>query len=215
MNDQEFLLPWYINESLSADEQKNVEAWLQRDPKAAVVLHTTQQIASTATTQDHKEPALRVESHLLARIRQPKGKQAGIFQWAWSFPLAVLIFAVLWAFVQPGTQLQWSVTGDDLAAFRVYRAPADSTTFELLDEVPAASEKTKYEFTDGSALLPGKPYHYVIEIVAQNGRTAVSPAVVSNTLITLSSQFAILLTSFMLTFGMITIVRELKFPMQF
>lgn len=210
MDDQKFLLPWYINQSLSADERPPVESWLQNDPDADALLNTTRQIAATVRSLDVKEPVHRVESDLLARIRREERKKAKILQWAWSVPLVTIIFAILWIFVQPGTQLQWSVSGSDLAAFRVYRAPTNSTTFELLEEVPAASEKTSYQFTDGTVLLPGKTYHYVIEIVAQNGNTAVSPAVASNTLMTLSSQFAILLTSFMLTFGMITVIQEIK-----
>jgi hypothetical protein len=214
MSDQESLLPWYINKSLSASEQQGVETWLQHNPDSAARMHTTQRIAATITAQDLKKPSPRVESKLLARIRQSEKKPIGIQQWAWSLPLAALLFIILWVIVQPSTQLQWSVNGDNLAAFRVYRAPAGSTTFELLEELPAASDQTSYEFIDGTTTFPGRTYHYAIEIVAQNGSTAVSPVVSNNTLIALSSQFAILLTGFILTFGMITIVRELKTPIQ-
>jgi len=212
MKKQKDLLPWFINESLSADEKQMVETWLQHNPEAYSLQNDTQRIASAVTSQESTAPDSLVKAQLFAKIRQAgeNRKSFDILQWAWSLPLAAVLIVIILVLVQPVTQLQWSVRDDNLAAFRVYRAPAGGSTFELLGELPAADGQTNYEFTDETSYLPIKNYHYVIAIVAQNGSTAVSPTVSSNTLMTFASQFALLLTSFTLTFGMITVVKELK-----
>jgi len=212
MKKQKDLLPWFINESLSADEQQWVETWLQHNPEASSLWNDTQRIASAISSQEATTPDSLIESRLFTKIRQASEnrKSFNILQWAWSLPLAAILVVILLVLVQPVTQLQWSVRDDNLAAFRVYRATAGSTTFELLGELPAADGQTNYEFTDETSSFSIKNYHYVIAIVTQNGSTAVSPAVSSNTLMTFASQFALLLTSFILTFGMITVVKELK-----
>ena len=58
-------------------------------------------------------------------------------------------------------------------------------------------------------MLPGQTYHYIIEAIGQNGGKSISPTVSSNTLEVFAAQIALLLSSFILTFGTITIAQEI------
>jgi len=213
MNGPKELLPWYLNESLTTKEKEAVEAWLQRDEQAQGMQETADIIREAIVSQPNQAPSRQVKTQLLAKIHQPQPRKSFLSApLAWGLPVATLLFALLWLLVRPGTQLQWSVDGDNLSAFRIYRAPAGSTTFELIEELPASVEQQTYEYSD-LAVFPGQTYHYVLEITDRNGRTTLSPVIANNSLSTFAAQFAILLTSFVLTFGMITIAQEIKtFP---
>ena len=213
MNAPKDLLPWYLNESLTTKEKEAVEAWLQRDEHAQRFHEATQITRKAVVSQAPQTPSRQVETQLLAKIRQPQPRKSFLSApLAWGLPVAALLFALLWLLVRPGTQLRWSVDGDNLSAFRIYRAPAGSTTFELIEELPASVEQQTYQYSD-LAVFPGQTYHYVLEITDRNGRTTLSPVIANNSISTFAAQFAILLTSFVLTFGMITIAQEIKtFP---
>ena len=210
MNKNKFLLPWYVNNTLSEKETLLVESWLQSDSEADAHQNSVQQVAAAAVSQVEHPPSRQVEIQLFTQIRQPVTKPVDWQAWAWGAPVAALLFVILWLVIQPGVQLQWSVGGDQLSAFRIYRAPVGSASFELLEEIPAAGQQT-YQYADW-AVFPGQTYRYRVEAVDQSGSTALSTAVASSTWIAFAAQTAILLTSFMLAFGIVTIVQEIKVP---
>lgn len=203
------LLPWYVNGSLEAEERQGVADWLQSDDHAAEMQSELQQFATLVRDQETRTPPRSVDTKLFARIRERQARWRGIRQWAWGIPVAALLFALLWLVIQPGAQLQWSVRGDAVSEFRVYRAPVGSTTFELIAEIPAIASQQSYQYRDVD-IFPGKPYHYTIEIVDQAGNISRSPVVASDPWESLSIYMTIMLTSFVLAFGMIAIKQELS-----
>ena len=76
--------------------------------------------------------------------------------------------------------------------------------FTLIKELPASHTQQTYQFSD-YLIVPGQNYQYIVEVLDQNGNTAFSQAVISQSMISLVAQAAILLTSFMLVFGLITV----------
>ncbi len=158
-------------------------------------------------------PSLQVRAKIISDIQQPAVQQNSFSQWIWGVPLATLIFALLWLMIQPGNQLQWSVNGSEAAAFRVYRAPIGDTTFEFVDELPADPAQQSYQFAD-PLMIPGLNYNYAIETIDQFGNISISQVAASNSMMNFAAQIAILLTSFFLAFGMITIAQEITSPSQ-
>lgn len=209
MNKNRILLPWYINHSLTEAETSSVEFWLQNNPDAGAYQNSIQRIAGAIHCQNEVKPSLQVRAKVLSEISQIAQQTQNIWQWLWGIPLATLIFALLWLVIQPGNQLQWSVQGADAAVFRIYRAPVGDSNFKLVNELAANPIQQDYQFADPVILL-GQNYNYAIEIIDQFGNTSISQVATSNSMTLLVAQFAILLTSFMLTFGMITIAQELK-----
>ena len=213
MNKKRALLPWYINNSLSERETLNVESWLRHDPNANAYHDSIKLIAGSIQTQKEFSPSHQLRANIISKIQQPVRQPRSFSQWIWSIPLTAIIFALLWLSIQPGNQLQWSVRGSEPVAFRIYRAPVGNTTFELIDELDAVPTQQSYNFAD-PVILPGQNYHYAIETVDQFGNTSISQVASSSTMMVLATQFAILLTSLMLTFGMITIAQEITSPLQ-
>ena len=207
MNKNKELLPWHINQTLSEKESQSVDTWLQGDPDADIYQHSLKQIARVINSQETLSPSLKVRARIHSDIQQPLRGQINTGQWIWGVPLVVLFFALLWLIIQPGNQLQWSVNGTDIATFRVYRAPLGESTFELVEELPALPSQEIYHFAD-PLILPGQNYHYAIETIDQSGNRTINRVAINNSLMAATAQFAILLTSLMLTFGMITIAKE-------
>ena len=212
MNDPKSLLPWYLNESLPAEDKSAVEQWLAADDSARTALRVSQQAARVIVSQPERVPSRKVEQKLLARVQQPAPQKSGWPAWAWGLPLAALLFVLLWLLIQPGMMLQWSVRGSEIAAFRIYRAPVGSTEFALVDELPAVPAQQTYQYAD-ALIVPGQSYQYVVEVVDQSGSTAARQATNSNTWMALAAQLAVLLTSFMLAYGFILIVKEPRAPL--
>ena len=213
MNKNKALFPWHINNTLSEKETLSVEFWLQSDSEADAYHDSVQQLASVIGTQELIKPSHQVRAKIVNSIQQPAQQRNGFSQWIWGVPLATLIFALLWLMIQPGNQLQWSVSGSNVAAFRVYRAPVGDTTFEFVEELPADPAQQSYQFAD-PLMIPGLNYNYAIETIDQFGNTSISQVAASNSMMVFAAQFAILLTSFFLAFGMITIAQELNYPPQ-
>jgi len=213
MNKKRALLPWYLNKTLSERETLNVESWLEHNPDANTYHDSIKSIAGSIRNQKEFSPSHQVQAKIISEIQQPARQPGTLSQWLWSVPLAAIIFALLWLTIQPGNQLQWSVRGSEPAAFRIYRAPVGNTTFELIDEIDAIPTQHSYKFAD-PVVLPGQNYHYAVESVDQYGNTSISQVASSNSMMVLATQFAILLTSLMLTFGMITIAQEFPSPLQ-
>ena len=103
--------------------------------------------------------------------------------------------------MQPGVALQWTVEGDGVAAFKVYRAERGTQQFVQLAEIPVQTDSARYRYVDGR-LWPGRAYVYRVEGVGQSGEIAVSRAITSGPLAALPGQLAILFTSLVLGFSL-------------
>jgi hypothetical protein len=112
--------------------------------------------------------------------------------WAWGGVLALAVVLLLWGSIQPGIVLRWSVDNVPLTAFRVYRAAAGSTDFELVQEVPAEPDAQQYTYVD-PLLVPGRTYVYRVEGVGPGSKSVFSQAVVASAIEALPGQLAILL----------------------
>lgn len=194
--DPDTLLPWYANHTLSAIERAAVESWLKAQPAATAQLAAVDGLRSAISAQPGIAPSPAVRRQLLARLKIERRAPARLARSAWwlGSAVAVVLLVALWAVVQPGIALQWSVNGSGASAYRVYRAPVDSKEFSLLSEVPAQANAQAYTFTDVTS-LPGQTYTYVIEAVTNNGQTALSPLAVGRGLEALPAQLALILTS--------------------
>jgi hypothetical protein len=205
MDDTDLLLPWYLNGSLGIQDRQSVSAWLCCDAVAYDTRHEVQQIAAMVRTQKVQSPSAGIDVLLFAKIKEQNRKRR-LHQWAWSIFAAALFFVLLWLIIQPGVWLRWSVRGSEAAEFRVYRAPVGSNSFKLVAEIPALTGRYRYQYRD-LGVLPGKSCHYAVEIVDWAGNTSYSPVVATNPWESLTVYVTIMLTSFVLAFGMITIIK--------
>lgn len=141
------------------------------------------------------EPPVEVHSRVMARIRQPQRASAQLTGRAWlgAGGLALVILALLWIVVQPGVVLAWDSGDVPASAYRVYRAPLDSSEFELVAEVPT-SESSAYTYVD-LFLLPWQAYTYRVEGMAANGQMVTSQAVTGRALEALPGQLALVIAS--------------------
>jgi len=212
MDKKEKLLPWLINNTLSEKESKSVEDWIQREKCNQENLRLTKWVSQVVQTQEVQAPSQQIKTRLLTDIQEQSNQSKSKIQpWFWGAPVMLLVFLLLWLIVRPGTQLQWTTTGTANSAFRIYRAPLGTTDFVMLDEFQAEPAQKTYQYKD-LTVLPGRNYQYIIEIQNAGGHNSYGRTVVSNSLMTLVVQIVILSTSFVLTFGMITIVQEVKSP---
>ena len=209
MKKQEKLLPWYINNTLSEEEKTSVEEWLERDIRAAAKHHKVQQIATVVESSKKLSPSTRIDTRSLIRSHESNGRNWKAKPFVWGTPIAVIVFLLLWLFLQPGPHLQWSIQGVGVAAFRIYRAPLGSEQFELIEELPAEPTQQTYQYAD-SFVAPWKSYQYLIEVRDSNGTTILRRAATNDSLMTITPHIAILLTSLFLTFGMISLTQEIK-----
>ena len=176
----------------------------EKDPFSA-----DEKILQAVRSQEMQTPSPHVLIRLLDEVGRPP-KQFWLSQpWLWGIPMMMLIFSLLWLVLQPGNQLQWVAVGSQPATFRIYRAPARTMAFELIEELPANPHQQTYQYAD-ALVFPGLTYQYRIEVRDQRGNTISSSTAISNAWMTSATQIAILLTGFMLTFGIITIVEEIK-----
>jgi hypothetical protein len=213
MDPQKSLLPWYINKTLTENEKNSVEDWIHRDTKGQKEYQTAHRISQIVKTQEEYEPSREVKTRIFSQIQQKKStaRQYSPNTLIWGGLIMVMIFILLWLIVQPGTQLQWSTIGNTSASFRIYRAAAGNEQFELIEELPASPHQHSYHFSD-FLLIPARNYQYIIEVRDQWGNSSLSQVAMSDSTMILASQIALLLTSFMLTFGLITIIQEFKLP---
>jgi hypothetical protein len=190
------LLPWYANHTLSAAERETVETWLETKPAAASQLTAIENVRSVVNAQVRLSPSPAVRRQLLARLHTERRTAVRLDRSAWSIGslVALVLLVALWAVVQPGIALQWSVDGNGASAYRIFRAPAGSEDFSLLSEIPAQTNVQAYSFIDSTS-LPGLTYTYVVEAVTQNGQTSLSPLAVGRGWDVLPAQLALILTS--------------------
>ena len=187
------MLPWYANHTLSAAERDAVETWLKTRPEAADSLAAVEEVRSAVSAQPKRAPSPMVRQRLLAQIKtRPQTSRRPA--WLVGSAVALVLLVALWIVVQPGIALQWSVTGDGVSTYRVYRAPVNSAEYSLISEIPVQSNAQAYSFTDITA-LPGQTYTYVVQAVTWTGQTTLSPIAVGRGLDVLPAQVALILTS--------------------
>jgi hypothetical protein len=209
---QEELLPWYTNGTLTAAEREAVERWLRQSPEAPAKLAGWQRLRTAVTSQAQQTPSPSVWQQVMARVqaRRATGQQTRVSlrpAWAWGAALAAAVLILLWSTIQPGIVLQWSVSDGPLTAFRVYRAPLGSASFDLLHEVPAHPDVQRYTYVDAQ-LWPAQTYVYRVEGVRQGGQPALSQTITASALDALPGQLAILFTSLIVGYGAVILVQR-------
>ena len=108
------LLPWYANHTLSATERETVEAWLEAHPEASPQLAAIESVRSAVIGQPRLSPSPAVRRQLLARLHTERHTAVRPDRSAWLIgsAVALVLLVALWAVVQPGIALQWSVDGE-------------------------------------------------------------------------------------------------------
>lgn len=211
------LLPWYINNTLTEEEQQQVTESLRKDAETQIKLTNWQMIADALINQTEAVPSPNVRKQLLKRIQQEKRQkklqtqltpQAQI-QLVFSFFFVTLaVFLSLWYIIQPGIMLEWSVTSaDETNTYHVYRSLDGSSNFELVGELTAKPGLAEYSYVD-IWLLPGRTFTYFVEGINQQGQIASSQVVTGNTLIALPNQLALLAASIFFTAFAFTLVKH-------
>ncbi len=183
---------------------------MQRDQNARIHFNSTLQLSQILHSQTSHAPSSKAKDLLLNKVHNRSIQtKSGVFPWLWGGPTMLLIFILLWLIVQPVTQLQWSTNGNTPELFRIYRSQAGDGQYELIEELPAIPTQQIYQYSD-LIVVPGRNYQYKIEVRDQSGNTSLSQTVMSNSLMTFAAQISILLTSMVLTFGLITLTQEVK-----
>lgn len=195
------LLPFYLNGSLSRDENQQIEAWLRQDLAARQELASWREIQLAVSGQDGLMPTNRAYQALMdriqsspeqvtvsSRLRLQPGKVLG------ALLITLIVLYGLWKAVAPGIALEWSLQGEGVSAFKVYRATAGQAQFDLISEIPARVGTDRYSYVDVH-LLPGKDYIYRVEGIGLAGDLAASKSIVSNSMGVLPGQLAVLLAS--------------------
>lgn len=191
--DPSTLLPWYANHTLPDAERATVDEWLKTDPHAAERLADVNMLRSAVSAQSRLAPSPLVRQQLLAKIATRR-RTARRPAWLIGSAVTLVLLVALWVVIQPGIALQWSVAGTGVSTYRIYRAVAESTDFNLLSEIPATDRAQAYSFTDVTS-LPGQTYTYVVEAVTLDGETTLSPVAMGRGLDVLPAQLALILTS--------------------
>ncbi len=173
------MLPWYVNGTLSPAEQEAVEAWLARHPEAYAEVEALRALHRAVAAQPTITPPKEVWNRLRAHVgRQQMGWPRWLV-WAWGSVLAVGIFLLLWALVQPGIVLRWQVNSTDPAVVRVWRVVGEGDLVPLA-MISLSPNQRVGAFVD-SLVRPWKTYTYRVEVWDKRGqlawgRTVVAPA---------------------------------------
>lgn len=208
------LLPWYVNGTLRAAERKAVERQRDRLPEIAARLAEWQELYAAVRTQPEQKPASPVWRHTMARVRSlySTGRQVDALPrptWAWGGVLALAIIVLLWGSIRPGIVLRWSVDNVPVSAFRVYRAAAGSSDFELVHEIAAKADAQQYTYVDPLP-VPGQTYVYRVESVGPGSQSTFSRAVVASAIEALPGQLAILLTGLIGGYGAVSLISQVR-----
>ena len=202
----EQLLPWYLNHTLDAAERQQVEQWLAQQPEAAHQLLVWQQVRAAASSQPQAKPPLTLRRQIMARANATR-RMSSLPHWMPWFSgvaLALVVLIALWSILQPGIGLQWSVSGEQPTGFLIYRAPLNSSQFEVVREIPAQPGHASYTFVD-MALSPGQAYQYRVETPT---REAVSATIAVSSAEVLPLQIIILLSSFACGLAAVYVLRQ-------
>lgn len=208
------LLPWYVNHTLSPDEEHAAEEAAQQHPGELAVWQT---VRLAMLSQPQRVPSATVRRQIMSLARQP---QPSLWRTRWlpvfsGLTLALLALVVLWNVVRPGIGLQWSISGETPAAFQVYRAPLGSDHFEIVQQVPARPDALTYTFID-TALWPGQAYQYRVvaaNVAASSARMdAISATIAANSAEALPAQLTIILSSLLLGLTATYLLQQVAAP---
>ncbi|MEW6716771.1 MAG: hypothetical protein AB1345_04610 [Chloroflexota bacterium] len=203
---QEYI-PWYLNDSLEPEGRQAVETCLEGATQAQVEF--VRQIQTSLKLLPQTAPAPYVRERLLARVAQPQPRWR--FAWAWTGLLSVLLMVLVWMVLKPGVVLRWAVSPGEVAAFRVYRAPADDGEFTLVQEVTASPEEREYRVIDWR-LLPGLAYVYLIEAVTPEGGRAFQQVVTADTWGALPGQLLVVVISMLMAYILVKYAQYVSIP---
>jgi hypothetical protein len=220
-NDQEAqqLLPWHSNHTLGEKESRQVQEWINSSDDAQREWEITNRLAVLVKQQPVGGPHPGILQALQLKVsRQQPARQSwlsGSQFWAAGMGLTLIVLTILWAAVQPGIALRWTVSGDLPDTFRIYRARVGSSSYELIREIGSRPDVAEYQFVD-SRLIPTYGYIYRVEGVGQSGRIALSQSVVAPPMAALLEQVAVLLASLVVSFTLLSIIEFLPgyFAMQ-
>jgi hypothetical protein len=190
------LIPWYINDSLSPSEQGVVKSGISGDDGARTDFEAWKQIHLAVISQDQQVPSVLVHQRIMANLHESPLAR-GKYTWSgWNLLAGTLltlsVLILLWLAVQPGVVLQWSLNGDGVTSYRIYRAMQGSSQYEMLKEIPARVNQWEYDFVD-TLLVPGKNYKYRVEGIGADGASAYSRSVDGRYLDILPGQLALIL----------------------
>jgi hypothetical protein len=204
------LLPWYINQTLASNEIEEVENWLFLSKELnQETLQIYQQIALGLTKQVEFQPSLKIKDTVLSRISRA-GFGFILARWAIGIGLVITIFIGLIFTFRPGIELQWTVLGNDLSGFEIYRASQGSESFEFIHELSKDPNSNRYQYLD-PLFFPGQTVRYEIVAVDISGLPIYRQTLLSKTTHVFASQIALLLTSIILSFGVLTISQEWRY----
>jgi len=215
------LLAWFTNQTLGSREHDQVTNALRKDPGMAMNLQIYQSINEQINLQPELEPTAQTYKRLHERIENYEQKRGQTqnqprnwkLQSTAFLSLALSVFILLWLVVQPGMVLEWSTHNGGINAFRIYRAPNGSNEFTLVGELTAEQDTVQYSYVD-SLLLPGQEFTYVVEGVQNDGRLATSEPLQGNTLTALPGQLSLLLTSLILAWLILFVIRNLPYKVR-
>ena len=165
------------------------------------------QLQALISAQEELQPSPVVKQRIMAGIHQPAQSWLdSAMQWAMGAVVAMLVTLVLWITVQPGEVLEWQ-SSQEITIFRIYRAPMGDSNYELLHEIEAKKEVGHYTFLD-PLVIPGQYYQYRVEGLQGEGQLAFRETISGNTAQVLPAQLAIILTSLVLTFGILSFTSQ-------
>jgi hypothetical protein len=211
----EQLAPWYLNQTLTAGEKESYEAWLEANPGAKEDLHIWQGIRQAVGEQPRPVPAAGLLQQTKARIQAARVEKEHS-RWTWQaraggIATMVLVFVLLWGILKPVTTLRWSIYGNVPATFKLYRAPEGSQDYRLIREIPARENQYVYVYNDLLS-VPGRAYQYRVEGFNHSGVIMSSQAVISNPRTVLPGQLSILLTSMIMGYVCLSLLKGLPGP---
>lgn len=202
------LIPWYLNGTLKATEQKELEKFVHNDPVGRAALAEWQRVQLLMQQDAVKLPPEGIEARLIDRIRSRSSEQLGILH-PYALGLSFVILALLWAIIRPGVILNWRVTGSEVTSFRIFRSEADGSKYQMLDEVPVDAVKIGYTYVDLFA-WPFSEYVYYVEGVNHSVSLGTSQITTDPVLIALPGQVALICASFICGYGVILLIRYRK-----
>jgi hypothetical protein len=206
----DLLLPWYLNDTLSPEETLAVDEHIHHDTALPSILQEYQSLRNAIINQPLISPSFQIRTNLIEKIRAEANRpRSGRLAWSTTVLLAIAVFFLLWSILQPGILLEWTASGGDLSAFRVYRAPQGTTDFELVREISVQSQTNKYRFLD-SLLFPGEKYIYIIEGINTSGEATIWETGQGNSLGTLPIQGAIVITSLLMAYSLIILLQNIR-----
>lgn len=202
------LIPWYVNNTLSATDKKIVEEWLNTDDNARDIADKWYLLFDNIHNQPKLNPPPNMISNITSRLKE-RPQLLVHFAPLFGLFLSALILVVLWIGVQPGIVLQWKVKDQSLTSFRILRAEIGKQNYKLLSEIPALSGSSQYIYVD-LLMVPWQTYTYIIEGIQSEGNGVLSQVVTGNPIIALPGQIAVIIISLCIGFGGIYIFNSLN-----